>query len=293
MIGAIDALVAICTFVFLSNPARHIAPAAAQTRTIMPTLIIGSTAMAEYLPGRREPKDFDTFSDDPRPWSSAHDIFWHDSFYKWLGVGHTPRVATLDELYTIKVSHSYWELPNGSWDKHMSDIVALKNAGAQLDLGLHDLLYSVWEEKHGRKRVNLKMTKDDFFSDAVTRIYDHDSIHDSVAYGDVPVYDSMLVDGKSVAMDMAAIKALPFETQVRLYREEIYATALERWVIPTGYKISPRKAYAWAARKTIVSLTKGWSARFLVENYEIFRKPDMDYVAHHKSKAHKLVRLEQ
>lgn len=259
----------------------------------MPTLIIGSTAMAEYLPGRREPKDLDVFSDSPIWRAAGTDPFWHDDFYFWLDDAWPSRYATLDELYTIKVSHAYWELPNGSWDKHMSDIVALKNAGAQLDLALHDLLYSVWEEKHGRKRVNLKMTKDDFFSDAVTRIYDHDSIHDSVAYGDVPVYDSMLVDGKTVAMDMAAIKALPFDRQVMLYREEIYATALERWVIPSGYKISPRKAYAWAARKTIVSLTKGWSARFLVENYEIFRKPDMDYVAHHKSKAHKLVRLEQ
>jgi len=257
----------------------------------MPTLIIGSTAMARLLDECRSPKDLDTFSDEPLP---GDDAFWHDSFYPWLtdawGRG---RYATLDELYTIKVSHSYWELPNGSWDKHMSDIVALKNAGAKLDLDLHDLLYSVWEEKHGRKRVNLNMDKEAFFADAVKRIYDHDSIHESVAYGDQPMYDLLLSEGETIAMNMAAIKAMSFEDQIKLYREEIYATALERWVIPSDYTISPRLAYAWATRKTIVSLTKGWSARLLVENYELIRKPDMDYVAHHKSKAHKLVRLEQ
>lgn len=244
--------------------------------------------MAAYL-DRREPKDFDAFSD--RPWRA--DIFWDDKFYDWLGHNDSWRVATLDELYTIKVSHAYWVLPNGSWHKHMSDLVAMKQVGARLDLPLHDLLYSVWEPLHGAKRVNLNMDKSEFFSDAVRRVYDHDSIHESVAYGDVPVYDSLLVDGEQVAMNMAAIKALPFERQIMLYREEVYATALERFVIPSDYTISPRLAYSMALQKTITSLTKGWSARFMVENYELFRKPDMDYVAHHKSKAHKLIRLEQ
>jgi hypothetical protein len=174
----------------------------------------------------------------------------------------------------------------------MSDVVFLKQHGATLDVALHDLLYSVWEERLGRKRVNLNMDKQAFFSDAVKRIYDHDSIHESVAYGDVPMYDSMLSGGQQIKMDMAAIKAMSFEDQVKLYREEIYATALERYIIPSDYTFSPRRAYAMATQKTITSLTKGWSARFLVDNYETFRVPDMDYVAHHKNKAHKLIRLE-
>lgn len=255
----------------------------------MPTLIIGSTAMAKYIVGRA-PKDLDAFSDRP---GAGEDVFWHNSFYQYFGTGDWWRVASLDELYTIKVSHSYWELENGSWDKHMLDVVTLRNHGAKIIQPLHDLLYKVWEEKHGRKRVNLNMDKTAFFTDAVKRTYDHDSIHYSVAYGDRPIYESVFDKNASIAMDMAAIKALDYETQVRLYREEIYATALERWVIPSDYKISPRRAYAMAVRKTIVSLTKGWSAQFIVENYETFRKPDMDYVGWHKSKAHKLIRLEK
>jgi hypothetical protein len=256
----------------------------------MTTLIIGSTAMAKFIPSRSV-KDYDVFSNS-LPTAEQGDVFWHPRFSEWLP-DPLFRFATLDELYTIKASHAYWALPNGSWNKHMHDMILLKRADATLDLPLHDLLYSVWVEKHGAKRVNLNMDKSEFFDDAVTRIYDHDSIHYSVAYGDRPIYEGVFDQGANIKMDMAAIKALPFETQIRLYREEIYATALERYVIPSGYRISPRKAYAWALQKTIVSLTKGWSARFIVDNYETFIKPDMDYVAWHRSKAHELIRLDQ
>lgn len=252
----------------------------------MPTIVIGSSALERLVPGIRPAKDIDTFSDNPEP---GWDNFWDPDFSGWLSGFH---VATLDELYTIKVSHAYWELDNGSWDKHMYDVVELKRAGAQLDLPLHDMLYKVWADKHGRKRVNLQMDKQDFFDDAVKRTYDHDSIHYSVAYGDHPLYERVLENGQTIAMDMAAIKALDYDTQIRLYREEVYATALERWVIPSNYTVSPRLAYARALRKTITSLTKGWSARFIVENYETFRTPDMDYVAWHKSKSDRLIRLD-
>ena len=243
--------------------------------------------MNRLVPGLRDPKDIDTFSTCPEP---GWDNFWHENFSSWLTSGF--RFATLDELYTIKVSHSCWVLDNGSWDKHMWDIVELKRAGAQLDVPLHDLLYRVWEGKHGKKRVNLNMDKSAFFDDAVKREFDHDSIHMSVAYGDLPIYESVLAGNQEIAMDMNAIKALDFDTQVKLYREEIYATALERWVLPSNYKVSPRLAYARAVQKTITSLTKGWSARFIVDNYETFRTPDMDYVRHHKSKSDLLIRLE-
>lgn len=250
-------------------------------------LIIGSTAMRRYIPEMRQPKDVDVFSPD----APGDDSFWHPSFEDWIPPGAND-YATIDELYTIKVSHSYWELKNGSWGKHMADIVALKNAGAVMLQSRHDLLRGVWADRYGKKRTDLSMDKAAFFADAVVRKYDHDSIHASVAYGDHPLYEDVMKDGASVQTDMAKVKALPFDQQVRLFREEIYATALERKCIPTDYRHSPRGAYAWALRRTITSLTKGWSAQFLVENYETFRSPDVDYVARHRANAHKLIALE-
>lgn len=256
----------------------------------MRSLIIGSSAMFRQLPGSRTPKDVDMFSPDSK--GERVDAFWHPSFEEWIPEG-TYRYATLNELYTVKVSHAYWELKNGSWNKHMSDVVRLKQAGATLDLPLHNLLYKVWCEEHGDKQVDLTLEADEFFSDAVKRKYVHDSLHESVSYGERPLYESVLKDGKSVQMDMYKIRALPFEDQVRLFREEIYVTALERLVVPNDYRYSPSRAYAWALRRTITSLTKGWSARFLVENYEVFRSADVDYVARHLANRRVLVELEE
>jgi hypothetical protein len=245
--------------------------------------------MKSVLPDARTPKDIDAYT--PHDFLPDVDAFWDDRFSDWIPDG-TFRYATLDELYTIKVSHSYWELRNGSWDKHMFDVVQLRRAGAKLDLGLHSMLYGVWEDEHGRKVVDLSQESDEFFSDAVKRRYVHDSLHESVAYGDRPLYESILKDGHTVQMDMAKLKAMPFDDQVRLFREEIYVTALERLVVPNDYRFSPSRAYAWALRRTITSLTRGWSARFLVENFEVFRRPDVDYVAVHLANKHKLIELE-
>lgn len=256
----------------------------------MTALVIGSTALAFwYTDAVREPKDIDAFSPFPLP---DADVFWDDDFRPWLSDGLGARYATPHELMTIKASHAYWDLRNGSWPKHMGDMLLMKRHGARIIPELHDMLYKVWERRYGAKKVDLTQEAADFFNDAVKRIYDHDSIHDSVAYGERPLYESVLKDGASVQVDMSKVRALPFADQIRLFREEIYATALERKVIPSDYTCSPRLAYAWALRRTITSLTKGWSARFIVDNYDQFYRPDTDYVARHLSRADRLIPLE-
>jgi hypothetical protein len=266
-------------------------------------LIIGSTAMYRLFPDEvREPKDLDLFA-RPYTWEGAakdqwwvdnnkvNDVFWHESF---AGTQLDRNgFATLNELYTIKVSHSYWELKNNSWDKHLWDILYMQDRGAQLDFELHQMLYKVWIEKHGSKKMNLAQAAGMFFKDAVVRIYDHDSIHDSVAYGDHPLYERILKDGETVDIDPDKLwNGLTFDEQVLLFREEICATALERWMIPTEYKFSPGLAYKLALKKTITSLTKGKSARFIVTNFRHFMNPH-DYMSIHMSKRDKLIPLEK
>ena len=260
-------------------------------------LIIGSTAMKFWFPEEtREPKDLDFFGlAEKTPKFLAVDVnkiepFWHDS---WNGtVLDRTDFASIDELYTIKMSHSYWELKNGSWDKHMADLLFLKNHGAKLNMDLHKILYPVWVETHGVKKMNLAQAAGMFFADAVVRIYDHDSIHDSVAYGDRPLYERILKDGETVDIDPDKMwNGLTFDEQVLLFREEIAATALERWMIPTNYKFSPGLAYKLALKKTITSLTRGRSARFIVDNFELFMKPH-NYMTIHRSKMDRLIPLD-
>lgn len=266
-------------------------------------LIIGSVAFKYHCPREvvGKPKDLDIFA---RPytwegnavdqwWVDEENVepFWHESF---AGTQLDRNgYATLDELYTIKVSHAYWELKNGSWDKHMIHMLKMKKYGAKLDMELHKLLYPVWVEKHGKKKMNLSQSAGEFFDDAVVRIYDHDSIHNSVAYGSRPLYERILKDGETVDIDPDKLwNGLTFEEQVKLFREEIAATALERWMIPTNYRFSPGLAWKLALKKTITSLTRGRSARFIVTNFECFMKPH-NYMDIHKSKSHLLIPLDK
>lgn len=268
----------------------------------MTVLVVGSTALGIHFGDvPREPNDADYFvSTSDEVWKASRasrsegaDIFSHpdlDAYLEQTRGTLRIRIADPDELYTIKVSHSYWELKNGSWDKHIYDARWLKRKGARLLPELHDQLYKVWEKVHGKKRTNLYMEKGEFFKDAVTRIYDHDSIHESVAYGSTAMYNRVLKDGSTVDIDNKKLWALEHSDLVKLFREEVYATALERIVIPQNYKVSPGAAYRWALRRTITSLTKGKSARFIVENFEEFALPT-DYVQRHLSKKDRLIKL--
>lgn len=259
----------------------------------MGAILIGSKAIDHLFPDElgRQPKDVDWIATTDRAADFTReggDVFSHPSLDEWVGVG--TRFATLDELYTLKVSHSYWELKNGSWDKHIHDLRFLKARGAQLLPELHATLYKVWTELHGPKRTNLSMDKGAFFQDAVKRIYDHDSIHESVAYGESAMYNQILREGSTVDVDPKKMWALSFDDLVLLFREEVYATALERILIPTDYRASPGAAYRWSLRRTITSLTKGKSARFIVENFEDFAIPD-DYLSRHHDKRDRLIKL--
>lgn len=253
-------------------------------------MIIGSTALRHHFPDQRVPKDLDQFipPETNCPWVSEN--FWHDRLEQyanreWWDSLH---YGSPDELYTIKVSHSYWEIGN-TWGKHIRDVQFLKANGATLIPEFHDILYGIWEDKHGPKKMRF-MDKDSFFEDAVHRVYDHDSIHDSVAYNDEALYKQTLNREGHTAVDMSYIKGMPFEDQIKLYREEVCATALERIMIPAGYKGSAGAAYLWALRRTITSLTKGWSARFIVTNYEHFCKP-CDYLERHLANRERLILL--
>lgn len=257
-------------------------------------IVIGSTAIKHHFPDfAREPKDFDLFAEFDAGVVEAVDTYFHPKMLQYWWAGES-RFATPDELYTVKLSHSFWELPNGTWNKHMADLMFLKSKGAKCIEPLYKLLYEVWTEKHGSKKMDLAKEADSFFADAVKRKYDHDSLHYSVAYNPgKPMYELALKDGHSVDMDMKKVWAWPFEDQVKLFREEVYATALERIVVPREYRVSPGLAHHWALRRTITSLTKGRSARFIAENYDIFHRPDFDYVAQHRANSHFLIPLEE
>ena len=75
---------------------------------------------------------------------------------------------------------------------------------------------------------------------------------------------------------------MPFEDQIRMFREEIAVISMERWLINPYWKgkISWYKAHMLSLEKTVTTLTKGWASYFIVENIEHFVRPEYGYVKH-------------
>lgn len=219
------------------------------------------------------------------------DVFFNPALAAW----DWGPIATAEELYTMKVSHSFWEIGGDSrnWQKHMDDIVFLQRKGVEFNRDLYDILYPMHKEMHGKKRTSLAQNAMNFFGDGVVRKYDHDSVHASIAYGDHPLFEDILVPGEDVMVDSSKFWAMDEDTKHMLVREEIYATALERILIPRDYKYSPMAAYAWATQRTITSLFKGEWALYLVLNYEKLCRPDVDYVNRHLDNKHLLIPLKE
>lgn len=251
-------------------------------------ILVGSTAAYQHFPDfPRKPKDIDMIGPDVMP--EGTDIHWHPDLQALVDT-NPGGVASPDVLYTLKISHSFWDV---HWEKTMFDIIFFQSKGCKLDYELYQKLYKVWEELHGKKKVNLEATPEEFFNGNIHRIYVHDSIHHSVAYHNRPLFEAILRDDSDVAVDKSKFDALSISDKMNLVREEVYATALERQLIPSDYNGSPRAAYAQAIKALVTRMSKGWFPLFIIENWIELRKPDIDYVARHKQNANRLIPLEK
>lgn len=268
----------------------------------MTKILIGSKATRMWFTGAREADDIDYFTPDNVYGYEKIDTFWHENIERNLdllahyclngNVGEKEWIAKPDFLYTLKVSHIFWNNNTGSWRKHANDIHWFQErTGAKFVPDIYNVFYPIWEQRYGKKKVNLELSPKDFFNNNVSRTYDHDSIHASVAYYEKPLFTEILRDGHEVAVDMQKFNNLPIEKKYQLVREECYATALERQIIPSEYTYSPRAAYSWALMKTLTSFWKGDWALFVALNYNKLYKPDVDYVKRHHENKDRLILL--
>ena len=244
-------------------------------------IVIGSSAIQHWLPSFREPADIDIAS---RSKIEGYDcilmsdhILKHipNVFVEW-GYG-SYAVATLDAVYTIKMSHLPYDV---KWLKHKQDVLFLKARGCKIIEPLYTMLCNYWKETNGDKPfLSLYKKKTDFFDDYVTKVYNHDWLHEVVAHPNKPVYTLCLKDGEEVAIDKAKFDALPVAQQLRMFREEICVISIERWLVNPKCcgKYSWFQAYFLALHKTVTALTKDWASRFIVENIDYYNVPDFEY----------------
>ena len=121
------------------------------------SIIIGSTAARQWIKEFRNPGDLDIVikeKPEPKPGVEYH----YSPAFDYL-LEQNKKYASLDELYTIKLSHSQWDF---SWDKTLHDIQIFKANGARVIPEFYDALYRDWQTIHKRKSVNLNVTNEQF-----------------------------------------------------------------------------------------------------------------------------------
>ena len=234
----------------------------------MTWLIIGSTAAYHWFPDYRKPFDIDLLTPTEIKTKDSKICFidtqWHDAAEFLIEQNKDKVFADPDTLFTLKVSHAHW---NVKWEKTMYDIEFLKRKGCQLNMELYKRLFPVWVQVHGKKRVNMNQPMTEFFKDAVPREYDHEVLHELVAFGVRPLHEQLRSDLSTAWCSEAMFNELSEDDQCKTALEEMMATAIERGRLSTRSKQSEISiALSKAHFQLCTSMTTGWFARFLILN---------------------------
>jgi hypothetical protein len=181
------------------------------------------------------------------------------------------KVADLDMLLALKLSHRY-KKDSPHFLKTMEDIHLLRAAGATTS-GLEEFMKLRELETYGYKHPNLKRTKKQFFADdAIQYVYDHDSIHETIAWLEKPAYRFFSIDGQEVLSSKEKFYALPELVRMLAVVEESTVLALERSQIPFRGKVDPKKSFDIALMKVCTSITSGWFREYAWEHYHEAQK---------------------
>jgi hypothetical protein len=241
------------------------------------TIIIGSYAISHHFSDyNRTPSDIDyvvrgqqtIFIDEL---SKRQEIHHGNHFDYLLDNNKDSFFADPDMVYTIKVSHLAWDI---NFDKHMKDVIFLKSKGCKLILEFYKTLYNHWQIVHGSKSyINLSRPVSKFFHDTISRKYDHDSLHELVAFYDRPLHEKIRKSVDNALPSQTKWNELSHEDKIKCSLEEIYVIFLERY---SNFPIS--HGIVKAMKQLITSMTKGYFNLFLIENFEELRTYDKTHL---------------
>ena len=182
-------------------------------------------------------------------------------------------IATLDALYTIKLSHLNQKQ---GWNKHIRDAYFLYCKGTKLVERLYKPLREYFISTIDDKSyLSLKNKSKDFFNDFVDYKYDHDLLHKTLSYPEEPMYKKCLKDGQEVLTDYNKFSSMCHSDKVKMLKEEIAVISFERFIVHDPH-IHLNKAWMGGLFKMFTSISKGKTNNFLVKNFHEFYRCDFN-----------------
>ncbi len=236
----------------------------------MKKLIIGSRALKVYYTDfNREPKDLDYAVDiDVKSGEKDIEYLYNPVIFKYAK--DSDYYCPPQLLLNLKISHLFWNI---NWDKHMWDIQFLLKKGNVIEPHIIQDFRTFWEEYLPKiHRSDLRMTKEDFFTNAVNKdSNEHDLLHEKLA--EHPAYKKILKDGCEVELDEVKWDKLSFEEKCDVVYEETSVMAFERY----SPKLYWKKAYNRQLKDNIIKHFPFYIALFAIENYILLSTTNKNY----------------
>jgi len=265
-------------------------------------LVIGSVAAQKSLAPHqwyiREPKDLDVVlvegsSNVAAKALAEHlnlslDILWTkegEPLYELMeleGALNSPiEYASSDALFALKTAHRFLYHKNYEITfNNLMDYSCMARSSLTSKYGSLAERYSEFlKEQIKQKYPTLKgKTKKAFFTDKVPKLYDHDWLHEVVAYTDKPMYLRCKDDEQEVFLNKKKWDELSEQYKVMQVLEEAYVLALERCIIPATNggmgltqipAFSPQEAFKYALARVATNITSGWFREYANRNFKL------------------------
>lgn len=114
---------------------------------------------------------------------------------------------------------------------------------------------------------SLLKSNEEFFDDAVDKKFDHDWLHELVAFGDHPIYLDMKRDTSLAWCEKDLWDQFPQEKKLQCVAEETTVIAIERFLVPKDWDYSFFGAYYKALTKVCTTLTSGWFRDYALDHH--------------------------
>ena len=245
-------------------------------------ILIGSRALNYWNPNFKikDSTDWDIISENKINNAEFHDInFLNNSkFEKYIEKSNIIfeniplYVMSLKGLSIIKRSHLWRNL---SFQKHITHyhkyLINIKDFDNN-DLELLNERIILTKKEFPQGNPSLMKNKQDFFDDYVSKIYDHDYLHELISYYDKPIYTKLLRNNELVWCEKDKWDLLSYEDKCKCVAEETFVIAIERFLVPKNWKYPYKLAYIKSLDKVCTTLCSGWFRDFAIDNYpQIFQ----------------------
>lgn len=170
-------------------------------------------------------------------------------------------------LSIIKRSHLWRDLDFDKHITHYHKYLIPKHLWLKSDVAIYQERLALTKAAFPQRQPNLMQSKEDFFDDAVKKVYEHDYLHELVAFYEKPLYTRLLRSPELAWCDEDKWNSLTELEKVQCVAEETMVIAIERFLVPGDWQMPPKLAFMKALRKVCTTLCSGWFRDYAIDSY--------------------------